>query len=166
MSDQADEHDDGSAKAKQRTQSGTPGIDDLEVDDIDEDSFEGDDGVAFWSERQKELVTAQVDYNLGTLRDLASDNTIDMKPHFQRRYRWDSAKKSKLIESLLLNVPIPPIYLNEDRYGKYSIIDGKQRISAVYDFLQGGTISLWTKDIFRAKWVKNFATTAANTNDI
>ena len=114
-----------------------PAIDDLEVDDIDDDAFEGDEGVAFWSERQKELVTApEVDYNLGTLRDLASDNTIDMKPHFQRRYRWDPAKKSKLIESLLLNVPIPPIYLNEDKYGKYSIIDGKQRIAAVYDFLR------------------------------
>jgi Protein of unknown function DUF262 len=111
--------------------------DDLEVDDIDDDEFEEDEELAFWSDRQKELVTAQADYNLGTLRDLAADNTIDMKPHFQRRYRWDSKKKSKLIESLLLNVPIPPIYLNEDRYGKYSIIDGKQRISAVYDFMNG-----------------------------
>ncbi len=122
--------------SKHVAQAGPPAIDDLEVDDIDDDAFEGDEGVAFWSERQKELVTAQVDYNLGTLRDLASDNTIDMKPHFQRRYRWDPAKKSKLIESLLLNVPIPPIYLNEDKYGKYSIIDGKQRIAAVYDFLR------------------------------
>ena len=136
MSDEADEHDDGPEKAKQGTQGGAPVADGLEVDDIDEDAFEGDAGVAFWSERQKDLVTAQVDYNLGTLRDLASDNTIDMKPHFQRRYRWDTAKKSKLIKSLLLNVPIPPIYLNEDRYGKYSIIDGKQQVSAVYDFLR------------------------------
>jgi hypothetical protein len=110
--------------------------DDLEVDDIDDDAFEADEGVAFWSARQKELVTAQVDYNLGTLRDLASDNTIDMKPHFQRRYRWGQEKKSRLIESLLLNVPIRPIYLNEDKFGKYSIIDGKQRVSAVYDFIK------------------------------
>jgi len=136
VSGEVDEHDDGPEEANQGAQAGTATTDDLEVNDIDDDAFEGDEGVAFWSERQKELVTAQVDYNLGTLRDLASDNTIDMKPHFQRRYRWDPAKKSKLIESLLLNVPIPPIYLNEDRYGKYSIIDGKQRISAVYDFLK------------------------------
>lgn len=104
---------------------------DLEFEDDEDNSEE----LAFWTERQKELVTAQADYNLGTLRDLANDNTIDMKPHFQRRYRWDDKKKSRLIESLLLNVPIPPIYLNEDRFGKYSVIDGKQRVSAVQDFL-------------------------------
>ncbi|WP_294336298.1 DUF262 domain-containing protein [uncultured Sphingomonas sp.] len=103
----------------------------LEVEDDEEDPEE----IAFWTERQKELVTAQADYNLGTLRDLADDNTIDMKPHFQRRFRWDDKKKSKLIESLLLNVPIPPIYLNEDKFGRYSVIDGKQRVSAVQDFL-------------------------------
>ncbi len=68
---------------------------DLEVDDLDDETSED---IAFWSERQKELVTAQADYNLGTLRDLADDNTIDMQPHFQRRYRWDIQKKSKLIE--------------------------------------------------------------------
>ena len=104
---------------------------DLEFEDDEDNSEE----LAFWTERQKELVTAQADYNIGTLRDLANDNTIDMKPHFQRRYRWDDKKKSRLIESLLLNVPIPPIYLNEDRFGKYSVIDGKQRVSAVQDFL-------------------------------
>ncbi len=109
--------------------------DEFEVDDIEEEL--PDDNLAFWSERQRELVTAQADYNLGTLRDLANDNTIDMKPHFQRRYRWDILKQSRLIESLLLNVPIPPIYLNEDRYGRYSVIDGKQRISAVQQFLSG-----------------------------
>ena len=106
-------------------------------DDIEIDEEEAEEDIAFWSERQKELVTAQVDYNLGTLRDLASSNTIDLKPHFQRRFRWDDKKESRLIESLLLNVPIPPIYLNEDRYGRYSVIDGKQRISAVFDFLSG-----------------------------
>ena len=135
MSDEKDEYEEGPEIA-QPPQGGTAITNDLEVDDIDDDALEADEGVAFWSERQKELVTAQVDYNLGTLRDLASDNTIDMKPHFQRRYRWGPEKKSRLIESLLLNVPIPPIYLNEDRYGKYSIIDGKQRVSAVYDFIR------------------------------
>ncbi|MBE2991648.1 DUF262 domain-containing protein [Sphingomonas sp. CFBP 13603] len=104
---------------------------DLDFNDLEEET---NDDLAFWSNRQKELVTAQADYNLGTLRDLADENTIDMKPHFQRRFRWDEKKKSKLIESLLLNVPIPPIYLNEDRYGRYSVIDGKQRISAIQDF--------------------------------
>ena len=109
-------------------------VSELEVDDEDDDVVDEEE-LAFWADRQKELVTAQADYNLSTLRDLATDNTIDMKPHFQRRYRWDDAKKSKLIESLLLNVPIPPIYLNEDKYGKYSIIDGKQRVSAIQNFL-------------------------------
>lgn len=117
---------------------------DFEFSDLED---EASDDLSFWSERQKELVTAQADYNLGTLRDLADESTIDMKPHFQRRYRWDDKKKAKLIESLLLNVPIPPIYLNEDRYGRYSVIDGKQRVSAIQDFFNN-TVSLNGLQVF------------------
>jgi hypothetical protein len=86
VSEEKDEYEDGPGVARPSKDSAVIS-NDLEVDDIDDDAFEADEGVAFWSARQKELVTAQVDYNLGTLRDLASDNTIDMKPHFQRRYR-------------------------------------------------------------------------------
>src|SRR4051794_37189186 len=60
---------------------------------------------------------------------------IDLSPKHQRRERWEIERQSELIESFLLNVPVPPIYLAEEEYGIYSIIDGKQRINAVSGYL-------------------------------
>ncbi|MDV6374525.1 DUF262 domain-containing protein [Deinococcus arenicola] len=91
--------------------------------------------VTFWEQKQKEILTSVVDYNLDTLDSLIKKSTIDLKPKYQRRFRWDDARKSKLIESFFMNVPVPPVFLNEDAYGKYSVIDGKQRLTAVTDFL-------------------------------
>ncbi|MFC3835553.1 MULTISPECIES: DUF262 domain-containing protein [Deinococcus] len=91
--------------------------------------------IILWEEKQKEIVTSVVDYNLDTLDTLIRKQMIDLKPKYQRRFRWDDLRKSRLIESLLMNVPIPPIFLNEDTYGKYSVIDGKQRLTAISDFL-------------------------------
>jgi hypothetical protein len=95
------------------------------------------DPVQFWEKKQRELVVSVVDYNLNTLAELIQSKTIDLSPRYQRRFRWDDARQSKLIESFLMNVPVPPIFLNEDRYGKYSVIDGKQRLSAIFEFLRG-----------------------------
>jgi hypothetical protein len=100
------------------------------------DSTEGDP-IDFWAKKQRELVTSVVDYNLGTLAQLVSDNTIDVSPKYQRRFRWDEERQSRLIESFLMNVPVPPIFLNEDRYGEYSVIDGKQRLLAIKEFFRG-----------------------------
>ncbi len=93
--------------------------------------------VDFWESKQRELVTSVVDYNLSTLTDLVGDGTIDLSPGYQRRFRWDEVRQSQLIESFLMNVPVPPVFLNEDEYGKYSIIDGKQRLNAIYRFMRG-----------------------------
>ncbi|MEO9247470.1 DUF262 domain-containing protein [Citricoccus nitrophenolicus] len=86
---------------------------------------------------KRELLTSVLDYNLNTLSDLVSSKQIDLSPEYQRRDRWRQDRQSKLIESFLMNVPVPPIFLNEDDYGKYSVIDGKQRLTAVHDFIRG-----------------------------
>ncbi len=93
--------------------------------------------VEFWEKKQRELVTSVVDYNLGALADLIGTKAIDLSPEYQRRFRWDQIRQSKLIESFLMNVPVPPVFLNEDVYGKYSVIDGKQRLNTIYEFLRG-----------------------------
>lgn len=90
-------------------------------------------GLFTFGNRSSELVTSVVDYNLSTLSDLIQGKTIDLNPRYQRRFRWDEARQSRLIESFLMNVPIPPIFLNEDRY---SIIDGKQRLMAINEFMR------------------------------
>lgn len=91
--------------------------------------------IAFWEQKQRELVTSVVDYNLSTLTDLVNNGDINLKPDYQRRDRWSEEKKSQLIESFLMNVPIPPIFLSEDAYGQYSVIDGRQRLTAIADFI-------------------------------
>ena len=109
--------------------------DDLEEQEDQSELPYSDETVNFWEEKQRELLTSVVDYNLESLSQLITKRTIDLFPGYQRRFRWDNERKSKLIESFLMNVPVPPIFLNEDRYGKYSVIDGKQRLSAVNDFI-------------------------------
>jgi len=91
--------------------------------------------VEFWEAKQRDLVTQFVDYNLMGLSDLIKDKTIDLKPEYQRRDRWNDIRQSKLIESFLMNVPVPPIFLNEDEIGMYSVIDGKQRLISIHNFL-------------------------------
>lgn len=95
------------------------------------------DPVGFWEAKQRDLLTSAVDYNLSSLSSLIRNKQIDLSPNYQRRNRWQDPRKSKLIESFLMNVPIPPIFLNEDEYGKYSVIDGKQRLTAINDFMLG-----------------------------
>jgi hypothetical protein len=59
---------------------------------------------------------------------------INLTPEYQRRKRWDNAKKSLLIESLLMNLPVPPIFLYEIEPARYEVMDGQQRLSAIIEF--------------------------------
>ena len=84
---------------------------------------------------QNDLVLQTSDFSLQGLKEMVDGQIIDLLPKYQRRERWEIERQSELIESFLLNVPVPPIYLAEEDYGVYSIIDGKQRITAVSDYL-------------------------------
>lgn len=88
-----------------------------------------------FSKAQDSLVIQQSDFSLSAILQMVDGKAIDIAPHYQRRDRWTVDKQSSLIESFLLNVPVPPVYLSEDDYGTYSVIDGKQRITAICDFL-------------------------------
>lgn len=84
---------------------------------------------------QNDLVLQASDFSLQGLKEMVDNEVIDLTPKYQRRERWEIERQSQLIESFLLNVPVPPIYLAEEEYGIYSIIDGKQRVTAVSDFI-------------------------------
>ena len=75
--------------------------------------------------------------NLGSLIEQLENDEIDLQPDFQRAADvWDNVKKSRLIESILLGLPLPSFYFSEDpRSQKLSIIDGLQRICAIRDFI-------------------------------
>lgn len=75
--------------------------------------------------------------NLGMLIDQLVNEEIELNPEFQRASDiWDHTKKSRLIESILLGLPLPSFYFSEDRYSqKLSVIDGLQRLCAIKDFV-------------------------------
>jgi Protein of unknown function DUF262 len=85
---------------------------------------------------QNRLVFQSSDLSLESIANMVEDDAINIKPKYQRRQRWDKVKQSALIESFLLNIPVPPIFLAEDEYGKYSVIDGKQRITSIHNFIK------------------------------
>jgi len=89
-------------------------------------------------EAQNRLVIQSSDLSLESIASMVHAGAIDISPKYQRRERWTVDKQSALIESFLLNIPVPPIYLAEDEYGKYSVIDGKQRITSIYNFILNG----------------------------
>lgn len=80
------------------------------------------------------IVTEQARYPLPTLKDMFSDNKYNLHPEFQRRRRWSQEKKSKLIESFIINVPVPPVFLYEIDYANFEVMDGLQRITTIIDF--------------------------------
>ena len=82
------------------------------------------------------IVTEQARYPLPSLSELFSSESYILRPEFQRRHRWDVKKQSKLIESFIMNVPIPPIFLYEKDFSVYEVMDGLQRVTAIMEFYQ------------------------------
>lgn len=81
------------------------------------------------------IVTEQARYPLPSVVAMYSDNKkYVLNPDFQRRHRWDRKKQSRLIESFIMNVPIPPIFLYEVEFSKYEVMDGLQRMTAIFEF--------------------------------
>lgn len=74
------------------------------------------------------------------VQDLNSDfanGDLDPRPAFQRGYVWDRTKASRLVESILLNVPLPLVYTAEESDGKELVIDGQQRLLSLFGFIKG-----------------------------
>ena len=82
----------------------------------------------------KSLKITSLDISFNELADMYSDEELIIDPNYQRIFRWDLEKQSRFIESILLEMPIPPIYAIEIDDGKYELIDGLQRISTYLSF--------------------------------
>lgn len=80
------------------------------------------------------IVTEQARYPLSSVASLIDGDDYELNPEFQRRHRWSPEKQSRLIESFIMNVPVPPIFLYEDSYSHYEVMDGLQRLSAISAF--------------------------------
>jgi hypothetical protein len=80
--------------------------------------------------------TQSLDLSFNELLDMYSSKELDISPDYQRLFQWTEGAQSRFIESLLLEMPVPPIYVVEQEEGRYMLIDGLQRISS-YLHLRG-----------------------------
>lgn len=81
------------------------------------------------------LIQERNDFMLPQILDyVKKDQWINTQPAYQRRLRWNRRKKSALIESFLMNVPVPPVFLYERDINRYEVMDGQQRINSIVEF--------------------------------
>ena len=74
-------------------------------------------------------------FSLHQIYDMISRGDINLTPDFQRNLVWDSQRKSRLIESILMRIPLPMFYFAQDDEGRISVVDGLQRLSTIRDFM-------------------------------
>lgn len=80
------------------------------------------------------LSTDRMDISFGELINLYKNKELLIRPEYQRLFRWSPKQKTALIESILLSIPIPPIFVAEDKNGIWELIDGLQRVSTILTF--------------------------------
>lgn len=82
----------------------------------------------------QEIRTDDYSMSIGEWMSLYQSNEIDINPEFQRFFRWSEHQKSAFIESILLGIPIPPIFVSQRNDGVWDVVDGVQRLSTIYEF--------------------------------
>lgn len=77
-------------------------------------------------------------FSLRHIVDMIEDGDIDLAPDFQRMFVWKPRERSRLIESVLLGIPLPAFYFNQDRTGAMQVVDGVQRLTTIHRFAKRG----------------------------
>ena len=85
-------------------------------------------------QKKKEIFTDGYPMSIGELIALYKEGELDIHPEFQRFFRWSSLQKSKLIESILLGIPLPSIFVSQRGDGVWDVVDGLQRLSTIFEF--------------------------------
>ncbi len=80
------------------------------------------------------LNTDRLDMSFGEIMSMYERKEIIIDPEFQRLFRWSTYQQSRFMESILLGIPIPPIFVAEDQDGRWELVDGLQRISTVFSY--------------------------------
>jgi len=85
--------------------------------------------------QRKDIRSESYSMSIGELVSLYENKEIEIHPEFQRFFRWSDFQKTSLIESILLGIPIPPIFVSQRDSGEWDVVDGLQRLSTIYQFL-------------------------------
>lgn len=115
----------------------------LQAEYLDE-QFEGyesnldfEEGILKTVYSPEQVIVENKQFSIGTVMDMVIDKDIEIAPSFQRRFIWDRKRKSRLIESILLGLPLPSIYFSQYSDGRLTVVDGLQRINTIIDFWEG-----------------------------
>lgn len=83
------------------------------------------------NQRRAEISSDGYSMSVGELISMYENGELNIRPHFQRFFRWTLYQRSRLIESLLLKIPIPSIFVSQRRDGVWDVIDGQQRLCTI-----------------------------------
>lgn len=85
--------------------------------------------------KRKEIKTDGYPMSIGEWISMYERKELDIHPEFQRFYRWSHGQKTGLIESILLGIPLPPIFVSQRADGVWDVVDGLQRLSTIFQFV-------------------------------
>ena len=88
------------------------------------------------SNEKRRLYVDKVDKSTSDLFRMIQEGELNLQPDYQRKFVWDKKTMSKFIESLLLSIPIPTIFLSENADDTYEVIDGQQRLTTIFAFMK------------------------------
>ncbi|NVB37140.1 DUF262 domain-containing protein [Pseudenhygromyxa sp. WMMC2535] len=108
--------------------------------EVEETDPEQDDDVQPWDPERIRVHTKH--FSLRQVVDMIQDEDIDIAPDFQRLYVWKEQQRWSLIESILLGIPLPTFYFNENEDGTMQVVDGVQRLTTIFNFLRGEKFTL------------------------
>ena len=86
-------------------------------------------------EVKKDVKTDSYPMSIGELVSMYEKDEIVLRPEYQRYFRWTVEQKSKLIESILIGLPLPSFFVAQDEEGRWEVVDGMQRLSTIFDFM-------------------------------
>ena len=107
----------------------------IENDDLE--SFFEDTEIELNEEDERKIIWQAKDFSIREFSSMLQDGDLELQPEYQRKYVASPKIASRLIESILMDVPIPVIYLAEENDGSYSVIDGQQRLTSFNSFING-----------------------------
>ena len=101
-----------------------------------DDDYEADSSSSRPGYGADEIFVENKPFSINSIIELINSGDLEVTPNFQRRFVWDKTRQSRLIESILLGLPLPSIYLNQYKDGRLSVVDGLQRICTIRDFCE------------------------------
>lgn len=103
-------------------------------------------------EARQTVKTDSYPMSIGELAGMYERGEIVLRPEYQRYFRWSEEQKSKLIESILIGLPLPSVFVSQDKDGNWEVVDGMQRLSTIFDFM-----GILKKDLTDGKFYQPFS---------